>query len=75
MMQKHQESTKSNLIIDNWEYLDNFLAKFLEEEFIDKSKAKKGLFSVEEKQSQTPVLATIREKLWLYYYKEHFKNK
>lgn len=83
--EQRQSSTEldsdSNVIIDNWEYLDDFLAKYLDH--LDQDKRNNGniftelfsnLFTVEEQKKNIPTLNIIREKLWLYYYKERFKG-
>ena len=86
MEQSQEKSTKildinTNAIIDNWEYLDDFLEKYIDH--LIRNKTKQGnifselsnnLFTVKEQNKNIPTLNIIREKLWLYYYKEHFKK-
>lgn len=87
LMVKEQERTStkldsdSNVIIDNWEYLDDFLAKYLDHLEQDKrgnenifTELFTNLFTVDEQKKNIPTLNIIREKLWLYYYKERFKG-
>lgn len=80
-MEKEKNKEESNLIINNWEYLDDFLANYLDHLNHD-NKAKNSffnelfnnLFTVEEQKKNIPTLNIIREKLWLYFYKEKFKT-
>lgn len=76
---ENKENTK-NIVLDNWEFIDSFLGEFVEkhqkqEQKTSMSKVFSNLFRVQESHSNTLSLNIIREKLWLYYYKERFKKK
>jgi hypothetical protein len=79
-MKEKENHANTNVIINNWEYLDDFLSKYLDHLNHDKGKANvfeelfNNLFTVEEQKKSIPTLNIIREKLWLYYYKEKFKT-
>jgi hypothetical protein len=77
-----KEVTSSNPIINNWEYLDEFLSKYLDNYYENKDTNSNGItklfnkmFNVKEREKNIPTINIIREKLWLYFYKEHFAKK
>ena len=72
--QSHTEN-KKNVILDNWEFIDTFLAEFKKKESASNNPVASlfaNLFRVRHHHQDTPSLNTIREKLWHYYYKERF---
>jgi hypothetical protein len=74
-----KENTK-NLILDNWEFIDSFLGEFVEKQKQEDQKNSmfkvfSSLFRVKENHPNITSLNIVREKLWLYYYKERFKKK
>jgi hypothetical protein len=69
----------SNPIIHNWEYLDKFLSKYINNYYESKDSNSSSIaklfnktFNVKERKKNIPTINIIREKLWLYFYKEHF---